>query len=214
METEVKKIVCSVCGTESEHKVITKTEDNGIQDMDLRPTGEHRDTMEMWVMECPECSYCNGTLETPLDTDRRYLKSREYTTLGGLVTDNVLVSRFVRKALVCLRNRDYAESVKSYLYGAWVADDTENTETAVECRNEAISIMENSTLLDSDDMMLLRADLLRRSGQFEKVISEYSDKRFDNPFTLLMTMYEIELCKKGDSSAHSMADIPGVKFTT
>ncbi|MBD5159928.1 MAG: hypothetical protein HDT23_06795, partial [Ruminococcus sp.] len=155
-----------------------------------------------------------GTLETPLDTDRRYLESREYITLGGLKTDNVLVSRFVRKALVCLRNRDYAESVKSYLYGAWVSDDTENTETASECRNEAISIIENSTLHDSDDMMLLKADLLRRSGQFDKVISEYSEKYFDNPFILLASQYEVKLSGDGDSSAHSMADIPGVKFTT
>ncbi|MBD5159456.1 MAG: hypothetical protein HDT23_04355, partial [Ruminococcus sp.] len=66
MKTEIKKVVCSVCGTESEHKVITKIEDNGIQDMDLRPAGEHRDTMEMWVMECPECRYCKSTLESPL----------------------------------------------------------------------------------------------------------------------------------------------------
>ncbi|MDE6671674.1 MAG: DUF2225 domain-containing protein [Ruminococcus sp.] len=214
MKTEIKKVVCSVCGTESAHTVITEIQSGDIQEMDLRPTGEHRNTMEYWVMECPECKYCNGTLETPLDTDRRYLKSREYTTLGGLKTDNVLVSRFVRKALVCLRNRDYAESVKSYLYGAWVADDTENTETASECRNEAISIMENSTFLDSDDMMLLRADLLRRSGQFDKVISEYSEKYFDNPFILLASQYEVKLSRDSDSSAHSMSDIPGVKFTT
>ena len=214
METEVKKIVCSVCGKESEHTVITQIQDNGIQEMDLRPTGEHRESMEYWVMECPECRYCNGTLETPLDADRQYLGSREYTTLGGVNTDNILVSRFIRKALVNLRNRDYAEAVKSYVYGAWVSDDTGDTETASECRIEAVSIMETSSLLDSADMMLLRADLLRRSGQFEKVVSEYGEKYFDNPFILLATQYEVRLSRDGDSSAHKMSDIPGVQFTT
>ena len=214
METEIKKVVCSVCGKESTHTVIVKIQAGGVQELDLRPDGEHRNSMEYWVMECPECSYCNDSLETPLDTDRSYLKSKEYTTLGGLETENVLVSRFVRKALVNLKNRDYSEAVRSYLYSAWVFDDEENTISAIECRNEAISIMENSSLLDSDDMMLLRADLLRRTGQFDKVISEYGEKYFDNPFILLASQYEVRLSRDGDSSAHKMSDIPGVQFTT
>lgn len=213
METETRKIVCSVCGKESSHMVITEVQADGVPDLDLRPSGSHRDSMEFWVMECPECHYCNGTLETPLDADKTYFESKEYTTLGGIETENVLVSRFVRKALVNLRNRDYNEAVKSYLYGAWVSDDEENTVTAAECRREAISIMENSTLLENDDMMLLRADLLRRTGQFDKVIAEYGKKFFENPFILLSSKYEVRLSRDGDSSAHKMSDIPGVQFT-
>ena len=214
METELKKIVCSVCGTESEHTVITKIEDNSIQEMDLRPTGEHRDTMEYWVMECPECKYCNDTLETPLNADREYLGSREYITLGGINTENVLVSRFVRKALVCMKNKDYEEAVKSYIYSAWISDDERNIEGSVDCRNKAIRIMEKHSLLNSEDMMLLRADLLRRSGQFEKVIKEYGMKQFINPFIMIASQYEVRLSQERDLSAHSMADIPSMKFET
>ncbi|MDE6833408.1 MAG: DUF2225 domain-containing protein [Ruminococcus sp.] len=214
METEIKKVVCSVCGTVSSHTVITKIQSGGVPELDLRPDGEHRNTMELWVMECPVCSYCNNSLEIPLDTRRRYLRSTEYTTLGGIETDNILVSRFIRKALVNLKNRNYAEAVKSYLYGAWVFDDLKNTASADECRIEAISILENSNLTDDDNMMLLKADLLRRTGQFDKVISEYGEKYFDQPFLLLASQYEVRLSRDGDSSAHKMSDIPGVEFTT
>ncbi|MCM1315210.1 MAG: DUF2225 domain-containing protein [Prevotella sp.] len=213
METEIKKVICSVCGKESSHTVIKKVQAGGVPELDLRPDGEHRNSMEYWIMECPECSYCNGSLEIPLDADHSYLESKEYTTLGGLETENVIVSRFVRKALVNLKNRDYNEAVKSYLYSAWVFDDEENTASATECRREAISIMENSNLLESDDMMLLKADLLRRTGQFDKVISEYGEKYFDNPLMLLVSQYEVKLSKDGDSSAHKMSEIPGVQFT-
>lgn len=212
MKTDMKKFVCSVCGTESSHKILTEIQAEGAPDMDLRPPEPHRSTMAYWVMECPECGYCNGNIETPMNTDRSYLESKEYKTLGGIETENPLVSAFVHKALVCLKNRDYAEAVQSYLYGAWVCDDSNNTETAEECRTEALSIMENSTVLDDDNFSLLRADLLRRNGKFDKVISDYSEKFFGVPLMLLASQYQVKLAKNKDNSAHRMSEIPGVEY--
>lgn len=212
METENKEIVCSMCGTKSSHTVVTRVKAEGAPDTDLRPAEPHRSSMEFWVMECPECGYCNGTLEAPLDTDRTYLESEEYKTLGGLETENPLVSRFVKKALVNLKNRNYAEAMQSYLYGAWVCDDENDTETAKECRMEALSIMENSKLLDDDNFVLLRADLLRRTGQFDKVVSDYGERFFNVSLMLLASQYQVKLAKNGDTSAHKMSEIPGVKY--
>lgn len=212
MKTEIKEFECSVCGKKSEYTVITEISAEGAPDMDLRPPMPHRSTMEYWVMECPECSYCNGTIETPLNADKSYLESKEYKTLGGMKTENPLVSRFVRKALVCLKNRDYAEAVQSYLYGAWVCDDSEDTDTAKECRTEALSIMENSDVLKDENFFLLRADLLRRNGQFEKVISDYGERVFKVPLMLLASQYQVKLAGNEDSSAHKMSEIPGVKY--
>lgn len=209
MKTEVIEVTCSVCGKKSAHTVITEVEASGVPDMDLRPPEPHRFSMEYWVMECPECGYCNGSLETPLDADRSYLESTEYKTLGGMETDNPLVSKFVRKALVCLKNRDYAEAMQSYLYASWVFDDEENTEKAGECRKEAINIMENSPLKDDDNFLLLRADLLRRNGEFEKVIDEYGEKFFPNPVMLLTSQYQVRFAREKDDSVHKMSVIQG-----
>lgn len=213
METKLTETVCSVCGTKSEHTVITKTESNGVPDIDLRPSDPHRSSMEYWVMECPECRYCNGSLETPTEFDRSYLESREYKELGGIETENEIVSRFVRKALVNIKNRNYTEALQSYLYAAWVFDDEGNDEKAKECRNEALSIMENSKVSDGNESIyLLRADLLRRTGQFEKVISDYGERFFESPLMLLISQYSVKLAKNGDSSAHKMSEVPGVAF--
>lgn len=213
METKLTETVCSVCGTKSEHAVIIKSEAGGVPDLDLRPSEPHRSSMEYWVMECPECGYCNGSLETPAEFDRSYLESREYKELGGIETENKLVSRFVRKALVNIKNRDYIEAVQSYVYASWVFDDEGNDEQAKECRNEALSVMENSSVFDgNENMYILRADLLRRTGQFEKVVSDYGERFFESPIMLLISQYSVKLAKNGDSSAHKISDIPGIKF--
>ena len=213
METKITEIVCSVCGKKSEHTVITKGNSDGIPDIDLRPPEPHRSSMKYWVMECPECGYCNGSLETPAEFDRSNLESKEYKTLGGLETENELVSRFVKKALVNIKNRNYTEALQSYLYAAWVFDDEKDDEKAKECRNEALSIMENSKVCDdNENMYLLRADLLRRTGQFEKVISDYSERFFQSPLMLIISQYSVKLAKNGDSSVHNMSELPGVKF--
>lgn len=213
MKTEVIEVVCSVCGNKSSHTIITEVEASGVPDMDLRPPEPHRSSMKYWVMECPKCGYCNGSLETSLDTDRSYLESKEYKTLGGIETDNSLVSRFVRKALVCLKNRDYAEAMQSYLYASWIFDDEENTEKARECRTEAISIIENSSLKEDDNFLLLRADLLRRNGEFDKVIDEYGEKFFPQALILLTSQYQVRFAREKDDSVHKMSDIAGVTYT-
>lgn len=212
METEIKEFKCSVCGSESKHTVITKIQANGAPDMDLRPPAPHRSTMEYWVMECPECHYCNGSIDIPLKADKSYLDSDEYKTLDGLKTENPLVSKFVRKAIVCMKNKDYKEAVQSYLYGAWVCDDNHNIETGLECRKKALNIIENSTILDDDNFLLLRADLLRRTGQFDKVVSDYGEKFFNVPLMLLASQYQVKLAKNKDILAHKMSEIPGVKY--
>lgn len=212
METEIKEFKCSVCGAKSKHTVITKIQANGAPDMDLRPSAPHRSTMEYWVMECPECHYCNGSIDIPLKADKSYLDSDEYKTLDGLKTENPLVSKFVRKAIVCMKNKDYKEAVQSYLYGAWVCDDNNDVEKALECRKKALNIMENNTLLDDDNFFLLRADLLRRTGQFDKVVSDYGEKFFNIPLMLLASQYQVKLAKNRDILAHKMSEIPGVKY--
>ncbi|MDE6678687.1 MAG: hypothetical protein K2K02_06575 [Ruminococcus sp.] len=209
MKTEAIEVTCSVCDKKSAHTVITEVEVFGVPDMDLRPPEPHRFTMDYWVMECSECGYCNGSLETPLETDSSYLESTEYKTLGGIETDNTLVSRFIRKALVSLKNRDYAEAVQSYLYASWVSDDEKNSEKARECRTEAVSIIENSPLKDDDNFVLLKADLLRRNGEFEKVIEEYGEKFFPNSVMLLTSQYQVRFAREKDDSVHKMSDIKG-----
>ncbi len=211
METEVKVFSCSVCGAESRHTIITKVQANGAPDMDLRPPEPHRSTMECWVMECPECGYCNGDLCIPLNADKDYIQSDEYKNLGGIKTENPLVTRFIRKALVCQKNKDYKEAVQSYLYGSWVCDDINDEVNALECRKKALDIMDENNI-DDDNFILLRADILRRTGQFDKVINDYGKKFFNVPLMLLASQYQVKLAKDKDSSVHRMSEIPGVKY--
>ena len=58
-------------------------------------------------------------------------------------------------------------------------------------------------------LVLLKADLLRRNGEFEKVIEEYGEKFFPNSVMLLTSQYQVRFAREKDDSVHKMSDIKG-----
>lgn len=214
MKVTIKEyeIVCCVCGNHSDHYIISKSDAPGAPDLDLRPSVPHRRSMDYWVMECPECGYCNDMLVNPIKFDKEYLKSEEYTGLGGIETDNPLASKFIKKALVCKMNENLSEAVQSYLYAAWVFDDAEDDKTASVCRAAAIKLMDDNKEIfrNNENFLILKADLLRRCGEFERVISEFSGYKFSKPIFNVISEFQIRLARNSDKKVYTTDMIPGV----
>lgn len=210
--TKDTEVVCSVCGGRSTHPVIEKSAAPGAPDLDLRPTEPHRSSMEYWTMECPRCGYCNDFLNKPADFDHSYLKSEEYTGLGGIETDNVIAARLIKRALVNAKNHILAEAVQSYLYAAWCFDDDGDTENSRNCRMAAVHLIdENGAIFkDNENFIILKADLLRRSGEFERVIREYEGRKFSKIIFTVIAEFQVKLAKNEDSGVYKSSDIPGV----
>lgn len=210
--TQEYEVVCSVCGSKSDHSIIKKSDASGAPDLDLRPSEPHRSSMEYWVMECPSCGYCNDVLIKPADFDHDYLKSEEYLGLGGIKTNNILAARFIKKALVNLRNHNLPEAVQSYLYAAWTFDDENDTENARLTRLTAVRLIDDNddVFRDDDNFQVLKADLLRRSGCFERVISEFDGRKFKKIIFTVIAEFQVKLAKKSDSGIYKSNDIPGV----
>lgn len=206
------EVVCSVCGGKSDHSIIKQSDTKGAPDLDLRPAEPHRSTMNYWVMECPHCGYCNDMLINSADFDHEYFKSTEYLTLGGIKTDNELASQFIKKALVNIKNHNLPEAVQSYLYAAWVFDDNSCTESAKECRMTAVNIIDQNSdaFKNNDNFQILKADMLRRSGEFDRVINEYNGKKFANIILTVMSEFEVRRSKKSDSAVYCSDDVPGI----
>ena len=212
-KTETKEFVCSVCGTPSEHTIITETDPpQGVPDIDLRPAEPHRGYVSYWVMECPECGYCNAMLDMPADIEREYLSSKEYLSLGGIKDISGKAAEMVKKALICVKGHSYKEAVQSYLYAAWLLDDENAEKQAKACRIAAVKIFDGHPAAFKNDpnFHILMADILRRSGEFSRVVRDYEGKAYRSQLMTAIAFFEVTLAARGDSAAHRADEVPGV----
>lgn len=213
IKTETKEFTCSVCGKPSQHEVIAESPaPAGSPDLDLRPAEPHRSFIKYWVTECPHCGYCETMLDMPIDFERSYLETEEYKSCAGKTAAQGLTAQFIRQALVRTRNHNYPAALQSYVYAAWSCDDEGNAELAKECRLSAVRLMnEHKSAFDEHpDLSVLKADLLRRSGEFAAVISDYSDWKSPSQLMNAIVGYEVELAKKQDDTVHLAGDVPNV----
>ncbi|MBE6857426.1 MAG: hypothetical protein E7500_08435 [Ruminococcus sp.] len=211
-ETQIYEFTCSVCGKKSEHSIIKNSSAPDAPDLDLRPSEPHRSSMEYWVMECPHCGYCNDIIEKPADFSHDYFEGEEYKGCGGIETEEPLAVRFIKKALVNTKNHTMPDAVQAYLYASWVFDDKNDEKNASACRMKAVKIMDENPAVfgNNENFAILKADMLRRSGEFQRVVSEFKDKIFSKPIFTVIAGFEVMLAEKKDSGVYKSTDIPGV----
>lgn len=213
LTTEDREMTCAACKEVSVQPVITGFDpEQGVPDLDLRPGEPQRSYLEHWVRECPHCGYCNASIDIPIRFTREYLESDKYKKSGGSGDTDPLASRFIKKALVCIKNHEYEEALLSHLYAAWVYDDRKNDAQAAECRRAAIKLYDEHQALfrGNDNIVLLAADMLRRIGNFDRVIREYKGRFMSSLLMTAIAQYEAELAEKGDIACHKADEIPGV----
>ncbi|MBR4627822.1 MAG: hypothetical protein IKO47_09015 [Ruminococcus sp.] len=211
--TETKDFVCSVCGASSEHTIITETDPpKDAPDLDLRPAEPHRSYMRYWVMQCPGCGYCNAMLDMPADIDRDYLSSEEYLSFGGISGVSGKPAEMIKKALICLKGHDYREALQTYVYAAWLLDDEKLDEQAAACRKAAVRIYDEHpvTFRKDPNFSVLIADLLRRSGEFSRVVRDYEGQAYPSRVMTSIAFFEVNLAAKGDRDAHRADEVPGI----
>ena len=216
---------CSVCGSRVETFEYS-TNQFGSPDLDLRPPPMERDTMPLWIQKCPSCGYTardisvyknedvpHGLfrfLKKPKDnkeTDRAYLASEEYIHCEGLPITSPQCKRFYQYYLLGKKHRIIHEQIAGLLYAIWTCDDEGETELAKSLRRKAVQILD--TVSSDNDMeqernLLLRADLLRRSGQFQKLSDEYRDVSFKVEINRKILRFELLCAQKRDSDCYTV----------
>lgn len=209
IQAEEREFKCAVCGEQSVHTVmVAKGAEQNAPDLDMRPAEPLRSCLEHWVSKCPSCGYCNTTIDIPANFTREYLDSDNYNKSG-----DDLAGRFMKKALVCEKNKDWTEALKSCMYAAWACDDDDDDVRAVEYRKAAVKVYDThlSYFSESPDVRLLIADLVRRSGDCDRVVRDYKGKRFGSPLVAALTEFEVELAEKGDIDCHRADEAPNVR---
>lgn len=201
---------CAVCGKKHLYRfpAFGNTDAGPYPHLDLRLRMIDRDGMERLVHECPECGYTAKDVSKPTQVTRAYLDSEEYRSCGSMHFAEPLAGRFYRQHLILLRDRKFSEAVFALLHAAWVCDDDGEAANAAACRRTAADLLEREVLPGerTDVYDLLYADLLRRSGQFEKLIDQFSEIRPELEEYRRLIAFEYVLAEKQDDGCHTIKE--------
>lgn len=200
-------VICAVCKQESKQVGVGSTNRFGSPDLDLRPPEMMRSTMCYWVQECPHCGYVADALSEEA-ANAEVLASESYRTCDGVALVSPLARRFYRRYLLAVAAADRDAAIRAALRAAWACDDAGDGEGAVFCRKRALERLRYKKLFSriSENEAILRADLLRRTGQFELLIAEYEKRRFKNELLSRIAAFELKLAKEGDTARYTVAD--------
>ena len=201
-------VTCSVCGTISKHRKISSTNEFGHMDLDTRPPEMRRSTMEYWVQECPMCGYVSGDLEEKTQIDRDFLSSRDYLDFEKQEPLSDLAKRFIREGRIAEKLGKFREGFFDYLCGAWASDDEGDEYWRKEARLLSLKVFDKISPDECDETLtVMKADLLRKSEQFERLSSEYSDIHFENELLNKIITFQIERAKQKDTATYTVGDV-------
>ncbi len=195
------KLNCPICKNEVEINMLMSTNMFGAPDLDLIPPEMRRSTMDTWVHECPQCGYVASDFKKTPEITEDFLKSDSYKNCDFHEFKNPLSERFYHQYMISSENE---EKFYALLHCAWACDDRNDEENAVLIRKKSLEYMDFLDL--NDDMMIQRADLLRRSNQFEKVIDEYCAKSFDQDIYNRVCSFEVEKAMQKDNACYTVED--------
>ena len=209
--------ICSVCGAESIHHVLQSTNTFGDgPDLDGRPGEMMRSTMGMWVQECPVCGVVACDLEEDGPVTAQWLKQKSYRTCDGIQFASDLAKRFYRYYKILDFEGDHEASFHQVLCAAWACDDVGDKENAQHCRLLALEALDKiKQLMEewkcAEDLWLVKVDLLRRTGQFEKAIELSDSISLSDDFLNGLLWFEADLARKKDSACYCADDVPDLR---
>lgn len=197
---------CAVCNQLSQHQVVGSTSTFGAMDLDTRPPAMARHTMGCWIQVCPHCGYVSDDIARVRRTSPAVVFTEEYKTVDGYPLHK-LASDFYRHAMVAHEDKDASKEFFAYLRAAWACDDKSDAENAIVCRQAALKVLDANAagdILPNDGTHdIVRADLLRRTGQFDAV-QQYSGKRTEDCFLYHILQYQVQLANKKDDKCHTV----------
>lgn len=219
MEEVVK---CGVCGKETHVKVMASSSRFGACDLDTRPPALFPFTM--FLQQCEHCGYVDVNISDYHREVSEFVATSEmYETCDGIEPKSTKAQQYIKYALIQAYKQvttiweDEESSAKEnafwgFLNAAWACDDEDDKGAAEECRRRCLDLI-NNLIVNSKDQeqketyLGIKADLLRRTGQFDALMVEYEDKTFSNKYIDQVIRFQLDLAKAEDTKRYSMDNI-------
>lgn len=203
---------CAVCGATNTYHVIGSTSSFGAPDLDLRPPMMQRSTIVAWVQACPECGYVANEVSDPTKVTKEWLRSKQYLTCDGIRFSSDLAVNFYRRHLICLEEGDPEKAFYAVLHAAWICDDADDAANAKRMRKLAVP-MAGKLIEDGgknkDNLLLIKADLMRRAGMFDELIEQYSSVSFREELLNKILKFQIAKAKNKDTACYTVQSVVG-----
>lgn len=231
---------CAVCGKGNQVSVMTSYSSFGACDLDTRPPEMFPFTI--FLQRCEHCGYVNDDISEGNSNMLGFIQSDMYKTCDGINPEDDEARNYIQYALtqanieVVIIKGDVHSALDNIFWGflnaAWACDDAfclkpddrdprqyheKCRQDAIECRKRCLKLV-NSLIVSKEDqeeretLSGIKADLLRRTGQFDAVIAEYENKVFQNPYVDQVVRFELDLAKAKDAKRYSMDQIDPVKY--
>ncbi len=196
--------ICPVCGTELFYSSIGSTNTFGSMDLDTRPPEMERSTISHWLIECHECGYVSVDMAKPALVDKSFLSQEGYKTCDGYDFISNLTEGFYRYHLINKANGNYKAAAFALIHAAWTCDDAQDAK-APELRAKAVELLDSNPDDYNEGLYIMRADLLRRSFQYDKVIDDYENKAFSQSLLNDIAKYQVKLAREKDAGCYTVS---------
>ena len=200
---------CYICQNISTHMILASTNRFGAPDLDLRPPEMERSTMSWWIQECPYCGYVASDISCATTVTEEWLKSEAYRSCENVTFKFALAEKFYKQYLIAIQEGKHRTAFYAVLHAAWVCDDAHDIDNAIYCRKKALEIWDKVVVRENEreTFSLIRADLLRRSEQFDLLITEYKKKKFSDELLDKIVAFQIEKAKQKDTACYTVAHV-------
>ena len=217
---------CSVCGKTSEQWVLLSSNKFGYQDLDTRPPEMYRSTMKTWILECPHCGYVAKNLKEELKINEEYLKSNEYKTCNDINFKSDLSKIFYKKYLIDSEKFEDKDAYFALLHCAWACDDAKDLEKSKYIRQLAIELVDkiikdNKNINDNvetkqdfrrksndvDNFIVMKADLLRRIGEYDQLIKDYERLTLKDELLNKIIKFQVEKAYEKDNKCYTLEEV-------
>ncbi len=225
-------VECGVCGFPTTVSVMYSTSRFGTCDLDTRPPELFSFTL--FLQHCLNCDYVDIDITKGYPGIKEFLGTEIYKTCDGINPKSLEAEEFIKYALV--KAHDKVADIKGtktniedvfwgFLNAAWACDDDAETypktkkykQDAIECRKRCLNLIDiliaaGKNTKNKETFIGIKADLLRRTGQFDEVIKQYSGKSFNNVYVDKIVRFEVDLAKAKDTKRYNMKDIDKEKY--
>ena len=185
-------------------------------DLDTRSNSMARSELALDIQQCPSCGYCAPTISRPLAVAKEFLAAESYRKC--LENDSIPTpaGRFLCWSMIAGEAGQTADVIWAQIHAAWICDDAGTVEVARVCRRRAAELLNSirderqreQIVEGRGALFALRADLLRRCGDFDlaQVSAEDGLEITVDETIRRILVYEESLIAANDSALHTVAE--------
>ena len=201
-------IKCPICGEEIRIINVLSTNAMGYSDLDLRPSEMQRSVMYQITTMCKCGNVFMGDISP---ATKELVQSDVYQNCDGINFKDQKSIMFYRAYLID-KEHNPQDIVSNFMHlnrCIWACDDSDDEnniplrKTALNLVNQIIENEENEET--KRNYILIKADLLRRSGQFDELIEEYEDIHFEDPLSELIVDFQYKKSEEKDNKRYTIA---------